>query len=257
MNGWPLAVAAIALVAWLAYVPDAGRAAQPPRKEPAVPKDPPVKKISEIAARMEWVGPAVSEPDYYIWCTSPIAGADGKIHLYVSRWPKQYKMDGWWTHCEEAHYVGEKPEGAFAFHDVAIPAKPDAPWNNAIHNPAITRVGDTYYLLYISFDRRPSGSSKQGSGAMWIGMAKAAAPDGPWTILTETKPLFSPSEDPAHWSHGDTQCTNPTFLAWKGKYYIFYHGGKRISGRPCYPYAYAVADAPEGPYRIGDRWCVD
>src|SRR5882672_6806620 len=68
----------------------------------------PVATLSGIAAGMTWIGPAVDEPDYYVWCTSPILGNDGKVHLFCSRWPKKYKFDGWSTHCEIAHYVGDR-----------------------------------------------------------------------------------------------------------------------------------------------------
>jgi len=220
-------------------------------------RPPPVTKISELAKAMEWVGVAVSEPDYYVWCTSPLAGPDGKIHLYCSRWPKIYKMDGWRTHCEIAHYVGDQPEGPFKFHDVAIPASPDALWNNTIHNPAIERVGEKYLLLYISFDRRPSALLAAGKTPNYIGMCVADSPDGPWKNLTADNPLFMPSSDTNHWSFGDWQCTNPTFLAYGGKYYIYFHGGKHNGRIPSFAYAYAVADQPEGPYRLGDHWCTE
>jgi len=220
-------------------------------------KTPPVTRISELAQTMQWCGVAVSEPDYYVWCTSPIAGLDGKIHLYCSRWPKIYKMDGWRTHCEIAHYVGDQPEGPFKFHDIAIPARPDALWNNTIHNPAIARVGGKYLLLYISFDRRPSAFLAAGKTPNYIGMCVADSPDGPWNNLTAENPLFMPSADTNHWSYGDWQCTNPTFLACGGKYYVYFHGGKHNGRIPSYAYAYAVADNPEGPYRLGDHWCTE
>jgi hypothetical protein len=219
----------------------------PPAKNPAV------TKLSDIAKGMQWVGPAVSEPDYYVWCTSPIEGPDGKTHLFVSRWPKQYGMAGWSTHCEIAHYVGDKPEGPFKFHDVALPDHPDALWNNTMHNPCIRQVGNKYYLIYISFDRWPSVFLAEKKTPNYIGMAVADSLDGPWKILSDKDPLFLPSKDPNNWSYGDWQCTNPTFIAWKGKYYIYFHGGKRVAGLGSYAYAYAVADKPEGPYQIGDH----
>ena len=220
-------------------------------------RPPPVTKISELAKFMEWVGVAVSEPDFYIWCTSPIEGPDGRTHLFVSRWPKSYKMDGWRSHCEIAHYVGDRPEGPFKFHDVALPAQPEALWNNTRHNPCIRQVGDKFYLLYMSFDRRPSALLAAGKTPNWIGLAVADSLAGPWKNLSEKEPLFLPSPDTNHWSHGDWQFTNPTFLAWRGKYYLYFHGGKHPGKMKCYPYAYAVADKPEGPYRIGDEPCTD
>jgi len=220
-------------------------------------RPPPVSKISELAKSMEWVGVAVSEPDYYVWCTSPIAGPDGKIHLFCSRWPKIYKMDGWRTHCEIAHYVGDRPEGPFHFFDVALPANPNALWNNTKHNPCIRQVGDKYLLLYMSFDRRPSDLLAAGKTPNWIGMAVSDSLDGPWKNTSDKEPLFLPSQNTNHWSFGDWQFTNPTFLAYGGKCYLYFHGGKHVGKMKSYAYAYAIADKPEGPYTLGENLCTD
>jgi hypothetical protein len=74
-----------------------------------------------FADRWEFIGTAVEEPGYTIWGTSPIYGDDGKVHLFVARWPCELKVDpGWRTHSEIAHYVGDSPEGPFVFSDVAV-----------------------------------------------------------------------------------------------------------------------------------------
>jgi hypothetical protein len=62
-------------------------------------------------------------------------------------------MGPWATHSEIVHYIAEKPEGPFHFADLAMACAPDTPWNNSLHNPAIARVGYTYVLLYVTFDR--------------------------------------------------------------------------------------------------------
>ena len=218
-------------------------------------RPPPVTRISNLAKVMEWVGVAVSDPDYYVWCTSPIEGPDGRTHLFVSRWPKIYKMDGWRTHCEIAHYVGDQPEGPFKFHDVALPANPAALWNNTKHNPCIRQVGDKYCLLYMTFDRRPSDLLAAGKTPNWIGMAISDSLAGPWKNLSEKEPLFLPSQNTNHWSFGDWQFTNPTLLAYGGKYYLYFHGGKHVVKMKSYAYAYA--DQPEGPYTLGENLCTD
>ncbi len=66
------------------------------------------EKSLSFADQWEYVGIAVEEPVYTIWGTSPIMGEDGKVHLFVARWPCELKVDpGWRTHSEIAHYVGE------------------------------------------------------------------------------------------------------------------------------------------------------
>ncbi len=221
---------------------------------PVMAGTPPVTRLSEIAKSMEWVGVAVSDPDYYTWCNSPIGGPDKKIHLFCSRWPKVHKMDGWRTHSEIVHYIGEKPEGPFVFHDVAIAANPGAPWNNTIHNPAIAQVGDKFVLLYISFDWRKDKLQGAGNSPMFTGMAIADSINGPWKILSTKGPIVSPSLNPEHWSAGTWALDNPTFLAYQGKYYIYLKGGKQqMKSR----YGYAVSDNLEGPYQLSENFCTD
>src|SRR5690606_19145375 len=41
------------------------------------------------------IGRSLALDDYYIWCSSPIWGDDGKVHLFYSRWKKEKGMSGW------------------------------------------------------------------------------------------------------------------------------------------------------------------
>jgi len=205
--------------------------------------------MSGIAANMSWIGAAVDDPDYYIWCTSPILGPDGKVSLFCSRWPKKYKFDGWSTHCEIARYVGDRPEGPFKFAEVAIPANPEASFGNAVHNPAIARAGDKYVLLYISFDRTRNNK-------MLTCMAVADSLSGPWKKVNDGKPLLEPSTDPKHWTYDPWAMDNPTFLTYEGKFYVFFKAartGHQFDSR----YGYAVSDKLEGPYVVSDQPCTD
>jgi len=218
----------------------------------------PVTKLSAIAAGMKFIGKAVEDPEYYIWCTSPIMGRDGKVHLFCSRWPKALKMQAWTTHSEIAHYVGDKPEGPFKFVDVAIASNPDAEWNNSIHNPAIAQVGNKYVLLYITFDRLKNspwrGDSTQKIGKMYTCMAISNSLNGPWKKLGKEGMIVEPSKDSTHWTYHSWALDNPTFLHYKNKYYIYFKGGylQRKSR-----YGYAVSDKIEGPYKLSDAPCTD
>jgi hypothetical protein len=217
-----------------------------------------VTKLSSIAAGMQWIGKAVDDPEYYVWCTSPILGDDGKTHLFCSRWPKKYNMGGWMSHSEVAHYVGDKPEGPFRFVNVALKGDPKATWNNSIHNPAIFKMGKKFVLLYISFDRHkplaPGMGGVMAGNKMLTGMATADSLDGPWTLQGKDGMMFSPSQDPTHWSYETWAMDNPTMLEAAGKFYIYFKSSKQqLKSR----YYYAVADKLDGPYALGPSPCTD
>lgn len=224
----------------------------------AIARKAPVTTLSSIATNMQWVGKAVDDPENYVWCTSPIMGDDGKVHLFCSRWPKKYGMDGWTSHSEIAHYVGDRPEGPFKFVNMAIEANPGAPWHNSIHNPAITKVGDTYVLLYITFDRRKDSPYLAGDapscGKMYTCMATSKSINGPWVKQGKDGMIVFPSIDPNHYSYESWSLDNPTFLAYKGKYYIYFKSGKHQRQTR---YCCAVSDKIEGPYKLADAPCTD
>jgi len=223
------------------------------------PKIPPITRRSRIASGISWVGKAVDEPEHHVWCTSPIVGSDGKVHLFASRWPKVHGFDpAWSTHSEIAHYIGDRPEGPFRFANVALPANPGAPWNSAMHCPAIARAGGKYVLLYQTFDRRPDSPFREGEtiahGKMYTCMATSDSLDGPWVRQGDDGMIIEPSKDPAHWTHQTWAMDNPTFLEHAGKYYIYFKAGKKqFLSR----YGYAVSDRLEGPYRVSDGPCTD
>ena len=141
-------------------------------------------KKKTFADHWEYVGIAVSEPGYTIWGTSPIIGDDGKIHLFLARWPAELKVNpGWRSHSEIAHYVGDYPEGPFTFSDVALEGTGMDTWDKfGVHNPAIHKVGDKYVLLYIANDnpKPPAHPSNQK-----IGMAVSNSLNGPWEKVQE------------------------------------------------------------------------
>ena len=50
---------------------------------------------SDMALSGSFVGAAVSDKDWYIWCFSPLMCPDGKVHAFCSRWPAAEGMEGW------------------------------------------------------------------------------------------------------------------------------------------------------------------
>ena len=152
-----------------------------------------------FADHWEFKGIAVEEPGYHIWCTSPIEDEKGKIHLFVSRWPKKYGVDpGWRSHSEIAHYVGDGPEGPFRFSDITLAGTGKETWDKyGMHNPSIHKVGDEYVILYIAnndFHQPPHPSNQQ------IGMAVSKSLDGPWEKVNGDGKILSPSQNPAYWN---------------------------------------------------------
>jgi hypothetical protein len=134
---------------------------------------------ASFADRWSFVGVAIQEKGYHIWCTSPITDNQGKIHLFVSRWPSEFGVDpGWRSHSEIAHYVGDSPEGPFHFSDIALKGSGSDSWDRyGMHNPAIHKIDDQYVLLYIANDdyHQPPHPANQN-----IGMAVSTSLNGPW-----------------------------------------------------------------------------
>lgn len=208
---------------------------------------------TDFADQWEFIGTAVEEPGYTIWGTSPIVGEDGKVHLFVARWPCELKVDpGWRTHSEIAHYVGDSPEGPFRFVKVVGQGKGTGHWNAAgFHNPSIKKIDDTYVLLYIANDGTPMHGPNQR-----IGMMISESINGPWReIPNDKEPLLSPPANSTEWCY-NSGCgvNNPTLLKHTdGRYFLYFKSmsGPRPEGK--IKMGLAIADKLEGPYIIQSK----
>lgn len=190
------------------------------------------------------IGRSLTLEDYYIWCSSPIWGDDGKVHLFYSRWKKEKGMSGWIRGSEVAHAVADNPYAPFEHQGVVLSPR-EGQWDSTTcHNPLIQKVGDTYYLFYL-------GNSNGKTDTKRIGIATAKSLDGPWE--RPDSPALLPGEEGA-W---DDHCTtNPAFVMGNdGKYWLFYKSWNTqeyldASGavRGNRKYGLAKADHPQGPY---------
>ena len=64
------------------------------------------------------------EKDYFVWCSAPVKGPDGKFHLFYSRWPVKVGFaPGWAIHSEIAYAVADQPLGPYKFVHLALPAR--------------------------------------------------------------------------------------------------------------------------------------
>jgi hypothetical protein len=202
---------------------------------------------SAFCQSLEYTGHMVQEPGWHIWGCSPIVGEDGKVHLFVERWPVRSATmprdfdAAWRQDSEVAHYIGDKPEGPFTLRDVALRGTGADTWDRfAPANPVVARVDGKYALFYIG---NPVGVTK-GIGThpatQRIGLALADSLDGPWRKAGVDGKVLDPSPDPKHWTHG-AQVVNPAFLKFNGKYLLYFKGRGANMG-------VAVADRLEGPY---------
>jgi hypothetical protein len=183
---------------------------------------------------------------FYVWCNSPIAAPDGKIHLFFSRWEASRGMGGWINACEIAHAVADHPEAPFQFTDTVLTPRGAGFWDaTTCHNPFITQFGNTYYLFYM-------GNSNGKTNTKRIGLATAKSLYGPWQ--RRENPLLE-TGSPGSW---DDHCTtNPAVIKDENGLFRLYYkswntqeyenaGSVRIKGNR--KYGLATAKHPEGPY---------
>ncbi len=200
-----------------------------------------ITSIKSFADHWEFKGIAVQEPGYHIWCTSPIEDENGKIHLFVSRWPKKYGVDpGWRSLSEIAHYIGNGPEGPFRFSDITLAGTGKETWDKyGMHNPSIHKVGDQYVLLYIAnndFHQPPHPSNQQ------IGMAVAKSLDGPWIKVNGDGKILSPPQNTDYWNFkAKNGVNNPSLLPYKGGFFLYFKSQDAKMGL-------AIAENITGPY---------
>ena len=195
----------------------------------------------KFADHWEFKGIAVQEAGYHIWGTSPIMDDEGKVHLFVARWPKQYAVDpGWRSHSEIAHYIGDTPEGPFKFSDVSLQGSGVDTWDKyGMHNPTIHKVGDQFVLLYIANSdyHQPPHPANQN-----IGMAVSKSLGGPWRKVGVDGKILTPPKNPAFWNHNASNgVVNPTLLQYNGGFFLYFKSEAAKMGL-------AIAENIEGPY---------
>lgn len=209
---------------------------------------------STMALSAEFVGAAVSDPDYYVWCFSPIWGKDGKVHAFASRWPAAEGMEGWTgPNAEIAHYVSDTPEGPFTYVRTILTTDmfPDKATMSAPHNPRLEYVDGKYVLLYICQNPSADGCKQR------VGMMVADELDGPWRFAGKNGGIMvAASEDSTHWTYrAAIGADNPAFLKIGKRYYIYYKCGTPEHMKA--KYGYAVSKRLEGPYKMCDAPITD
>ncbi len=195
-----------------------------------------------------------NQKDYWTWCGSVIKGEDGKYHLFASRWPKKLSFELYWlTNSEIVHAISDKPEGPYAFSDIALPPRGEQFWDGKMtHNPAIRKHGDTYLLYYtgttyqgdmpdenhlITADSPKKLDAHQHER---IGLATAKSPYGPWT--RSDKPILDVV--PNSWEQYLVANPSP-FVFDDGRVMLYYKGVEKLK---THAIGVAFADNWAGPY---------
>lgn len=225
------------------------------RSEPAAPRT--TAPVLDLGARMQPLPAShrFSLPGYHVWCGAPVAGPDGKYHLFYARWPVSKSFaPGWAIHSEIAYAVANRPEGPYTHVNVALPARGINPatgkkyWDaDATHNSNAFYHAGRYYLYYMG---------NHGDGSYWnhrnnqrVGLAVADDPAGPWK--RSDQPVIDITDDKKSF---DSLCvTNPAAcLRPDGGVLVIYKAVEYVEGvikGGRVRFGAALADSPEGPYR--------
>ena len=170
---------------------------------------------------------------WWHWCMAPIYDEKGKLHVFMSAIPDS---GAWNKNSKIVHYTADKPEGPYTFVDTTFSSNTEA-----YHNPQISKVGDTYVMVYLWKLSSTPGINQA------IGIATTKSLDSAWTE-SPFNPIIQPSYKPG--DANGIHASNPTFVIDEdGKYRIYY---KSISDKYL-PKMYreislATSDNIEGPY---------
>ncbi len=169
--------------------------------------------------------------DHWTWGMAPIYDEEGMLHIFNSVIPN----DGVWSENSKiVHWTADFVDGPYTLQGDLFSSD-----EAAYHNLQISKVGDTYVLVFLLNRYKDENGSRQE-----VGIATAKSPYGPWT----ESPL-NPVIPAAGKMNGSDiiHASNPTFVAAPdGTFRIYYksmttkHKFREIS--------LAVSDSIEGPY---------
>ena len=170
---------------------------------------------------------------WWNWCMAPMYDEDGKLHIFMSSIPNSAS---WRSASTIVHFIADSPEGPYQFVDTAFSSK-----SASYHNPQISKVGDTYVLVYLLKDNTKRPSRQE------VGIATTKSLYDPWVESPHNPIIRAEGKmDGAELIHA----SNPTFLLDPdGKYRIYF---KTMTDKYL-PDQYreislAMSDHIEGPY---------
>ena len=169
------------------------------------------------------------------WGMAPIYDDTGKLHVFMSSIPNN---GSWVKNSSIVHYTANAPEGPYTFVDTTFTSK-----THTYHNPQISKVDETYVLVYLWKNNQTDGINQQ------IGIATTRSLNGAW-VESSYNPVLKASG-----KQGDgatiIHASNPTFLQDKdGKFRIYYKSITDAFGNERHrEISMAISDKIEGPYK--------
>ncbi len=227
---------------------------------------------ADFCYRMEWQGYLVNDPAFFTWSHFGLQGPDGRYHLFgervASETIRQNNAHIAWALCkcaEIAHYTADRPEGPYRLADVPLRRGNADEFDPSMIYPTVHHDGNRWVMMYNGISTFGDGHCSlhnveaTGDGHIWRGgLAVADSLDGPWRKVGE---VLSPSQDPHHFTY-QAAIHVPSMLPFRGKWFAYFHTGPGSpsgyglpnwgpDGTDCI--GVAVADRPEGPWRIMDQ----
>lgn len=175
-----------------------------------------------------------SQEGEWTWCMAPIYDEQGKLHVFNSIIPTG---ESWAKKSVIAHWTADKVEGPYTFHGNVFESD-----EAGYHNPQISKVGDTYVLVFLYNPYMDKNGSKQE-----VGLATASSLDGPWTE-NPLNPIIPASGK--MYGANIIHASNPTFVVTpEGKYRIYYKSmTDKYKGKGIREISFAESDTLDGPY---------
>ena len=170
----------------------------------------------------------------WTWGMAPIYDDEGKVHIFNSIIPKK----GIWSkHSKIVHWIADKPEGPYTL--LGDVFKSDSA---AYHNPQISKVGDTFVLVYLLNKYKDENGSKQE-----VGIATAKSLMGPWTESPHN-PIIKATV------HNGQHASNPTLVVTPdGQLRIYHKTMTTFEGEVYREISLATSNKIEGPYIVSEQ----
>lgn len=174
------------------------------------------------------------------WGMAPIYDDEGKLHIFNSVIPLkgEHGMGYWKTKSTIKHYVADSLDGPYELVGTVFSCD-----EASYHNPQISKVGDTYVLVFLLNRLNDENGSQQE-----VGLATAKSLNGPWTE-SPLNPIIPASGKMG--GYNIIHASNPSFVVTpEGRYRIYYKSmtdqyPAKIGFREM---SFAESDQIEGPY---------
>ncbi|MBK1855506.1 glycoside hydrolase family protein [Verrucomicrobiaceae bacterium 5K15] len=175
-----------------------------------------------------------SDEGSWTWGMAPIYDEKGKVHVFNSVIPNRDQGGDWKKNSKIVHWVADRPEGPYTLlGDVFVSDQA------SYHNPQISKVGDTYVLVFLLNRHQDENGSKQE-----VGIATAKSLQGPWMESPYNPILRATQENGQH-------ASNPSFVVTPdGKFRIYHKTMTTVDGEIFREISLATSDHIEGPYTM-------